>query len=185
MRRKAPVLVDGEPQAAALCAFDQLPPDCEILDERLLRQDVLASDQRPPHQIDPRVGVGRDVDHLYGGIAENGVDVAGNPRLREKGVPASARVIEIARRDRDHVESVARIGFQMRAADPAGPDERDPSASAGDREGPARGLPTAATRSARNRSLRESDPCPTRHPPPRRPSRLHINEFGRRTSSSG
>ena len=41
----------------------------------------------------------------------------------------AARVIQIARRDGDNVQPVARIGVQMRSANSAGADERDADAS--------------------------------------------------------
>jgi len=123
MRRKAPVLVDGEQEAAALGEFDELSPDREVFHERLLRQDVLAGDESAPHQVDADVGMGRDVENLDRAVAENRLEIVGDPRRGEIGFPASTRMLETARRDRGHVEPVTRIGVEMRGADSPGADQ--------------------------------------------------------------
>ena len=111
MRRKAPVLVDGEQEIPARGELDELPADGKVLDERLLRQDVLAGAERPPHQLDANSGMSRDVDYFHGGIAENRLEIVGRARRREVCVAPGARMIEVARRDCDHLEPVTRVGL--------------------------------------------------------------------------
>ncbi len=84
MRRPAAVLVDRELYAPPLGLRDQRLAGREVLDERLLRQDMLAGRERAPHQVDPHVGMGRDVEHRDPGIAEHVLEIVGGARLRER-----------------------------------------------------------------------------------------------------
>ena len=59
MRRPAAVLIDRELEVAPRRQLDEFAPVVEVLDERLLRQDVLSRVQRAPHEVEAHVRRGR------------------------------------------------------------------------------------------------------------------------------
>ena len=77
-RRPAPVLVDGERDAAPLGLLDDGARGREVGRERLLGEHVLPGRDRAPDQVDAHVRVGRDVDDL-------------DPQARRAARPASRR----------------------------------------------------------------------------------------------
>ena len=56
MRRPAAVLIDRELHFASRRQFDEFAPVVEVLDERLLRQDMLSRIQRAAHEVDRTSG---------------------------------------------------------------------------------------------------------------------------------
>ncbi len=140
--RPTAVLIYGELEAATLRQLNEFPAVVEVLDERLLRQDVLVRVQRAPHEVEADVRVGSEIENAHIRIAQQGVEIVGDARVREMGVASRPGALEIARADGDHVQAVTRVGVEMRAADAACADERNRraairAASADDREGPA------------------------------------------------
>ena len=129
MRRPAAVLIDRELQFAPRRQFDEFAPVVEVLDERLLRQDVLSRIQRAAHEVDAHVRVGRDVENPQARVAEQGLEIVGDARLREIRVAPRLGALKIARADRHDVEPMARVSVEMRAADAARADESDRRAS--------------------------------------------------------
>ena len=125
MRRPAPVLVDCELDAAPLGLLDERLSGRDVLDERFLRQDMLAGRKGPPHQVDANVGMCGDVENRDAGIAENPFKVVRRFGRGEKCVAPRAGPRQIARADREDVQSVGAVGVEVRRADPAGADERD------------------------------------------------------------
>ena len=109
--------------------FDEFAPIVEVLDERLLRQDVLSRIQRAAHEVDANVRVGRDVENPQARILQQGLEIVGDARAREIGVATRLRALKIARADRHDVKPMARVSVEMRGADPARADESDRHAS--------------------------------------------------------
>ena len=60
--------------------------------------------------------MGGDVENLGLGVVEHRLEIVGDPRRGEECVPAGARALEAARADRDHVQAVARVRFELEAA---------------------------------------------------------------------
>ena len=125
MGRPAAVLIDGELEAAPLRQLDEFAPVVEVLDERLLRQHVLAGVQGAPHEVEADVRMGGEVEDADVRVAQQRVEIVGDARAREMGVAARTGALEIARADGDDVEAMARVGLEMRRADPARADKRD------------------------------------------------------------
>ena len=94
MRRPAPVLVDGELDTALLGLLDQRLAGREVLDERLLRQDMLAGGEGAPHQVDPNVRMGRNVENCDAGIVEHLVEIVRRVGVRKEIVAPRPRALQ-------------------------------------------------------------------------------------------
>ena len=125
MRRPAAILVDRELNSVAFGLFDERAAGREILDEGLLRQDMLAGLKGAPHQACSHVRVGRQVDDLDPGIPDRLFEVVRRVSPRKESVAARARARRITRANHENVQSIGAVGVEVRCADPAGADERD------------------------------------------------------------
>ena len=114
MRRPAAVLIDGELETTLLRECDEFAAVIEVLDEGLLRQHVLVRVQRAPHEVEADVRMGGEIEHAHIRIAQHGIEIVRNARVREMGGAARPGALEIARADDDHVQAMARIGVEMR-----------------------------------------------------------------------
>jgi hypothetical protein len=129
VRRPAAVLIDGKLEATPLRQLNQFPAVVEILDERFLRQHVLIGVQRTPHEIKANIRMGGEVENTDVWIAQHGIEIVGDARVREMGVAPRSGALEIARADGDHAQAIARIGVEMRAADAACANKRNRGAA--------------------------------------------------------
>ena len=125
MRRPAAVLIDGELEATPLRELDEFAAVVEVLDEGLLRQHVLVGVQGSPHEVEADVRVSGDVEDPHVRVAQHGIEIIGDARAGKIGFAPRTRALKIGRADDDHVEAIARIGFEMRTADAACADQRN------------------------------------------------------------
>src|SRR5271156_2092344 len=124
MRPPPAVLVARELHPAPFGLLDEFAAGSQVLDEGLLRKDMLAGGERASHQIDAKLGC----------VVMSGTSIRGSRSCPSKSSVASAWGKNASRSpvararsrtDGQDIEPIPLIGLEVRAADPARAEQRD------------------------------------------------------------